>query len=76
MARVFVLLCVQAMIPDKSYTQQACFPLLADVLGVKIRCFHLGATASTNAGGNWCKQTFPPKKPSLRKLSPIPTVYL
>ncbi|CAN0304338.1 unnamed protein product, partial [Pylaiella littoralis] len=21
-------------------------------------------------------QTFPPKKPSLRKLSPIPTVYL
>ncbi|CAN0095601.1 unnamed protein product, partial [Pylaiella littoralis] len=35
-----------------------------------------GATASTNAGGNRCKQTFPPKKPSLRKLSPIPTVYL
>ncbi|CAN0304371.1 unnamed protein product [Pylaiella littoralis] len=33
---------VLAMIPDKSYTQQVA-SLLADVLGVKIRCFHLGA---------------------------------
>ncbi|CAB1119193.1 unnamed protein product [Ectocarpus sp. CCAP 1310/34] len=75
-ARVMYLFGVLESAGELMYTQQFCYPLVAETLQLNLRVFHPVLSVNRLAHNSWCHHLFTPTIASRRARSATPTVYL